>query len=114
MAALTKNQSKGLSEAEVLNQCTAYLTARGIYHWRQNTGAFKVENRFIRTGMKGVSDILGVLPGGRLLAIEVKREKGGKLSAAQKEFIASINSRNGCAIVVHSLAELIERLERFF
>lgn len=53
MAALTKNQSKGLSEAEVLNQCTAYLTARGIYHWRQNTGAFKVENRFIRTGMKG-------------------------------------------------------------
>ncbi len=114
MAALTKNQNKGLSEAEVLNQCTAYLTARGIYHWRQNTGAFKVENRFIRTGMKGVSDILGVLPTGQLLAIEVKREKGGKLSAAQKEFIDAINSRNGCAIVVHSLTELIERLNQIF
>ena len=40
-------------------------------------------------GMKGVSDILGVLPGGRFLALAVKMAKG-RLTPAQAAFLQSV------------------------
>lgn len=51
--------------------------------------------------ISGVSDILGILPDGRFLAIEVKRP-GGKASAKQLEFIEQITSRGGVAFVADS------------
>jgi hypothetical protein len=43
---------------------------------RMNTGATKIEGRFIRFGFPGCPDILGQSKDGRLIAIEVKRPKG--------------------------------------
>ena len=93
----------------MLKSCLEYLDIRGIYHWRQNTGALKVGNRF---GMPGVSDILGILPGGRFLAVECKRPKGGVLSPCQKDFLGNIQRNGVVAIVAHSASELHEELER--
>lgn len=102
--------TKGLKENAVLEQCLAYLKAKGLYVWRNNTGALKVGRRFVRFGYVGSSDILGITKDGRFLAVECKREKGGVLSDAQKEFIGEINRNGGVAVCVHSVMELIQKL----
>lgn len=100
-----------MKEDEVLRQCLTYLEMKGIYCWRNNTGATKIGNRFIRYGYKGSSDILGILPNGRFLAVECKREKGGILSPAQKIFLENINKNGGLGIVVNSVEKLKENLK---
>ena len=103
---------EGQKENIVLSQCLKYLEVLQIYHWRNNTGALKIGRRFIRFGFPGSSDILGILPDGRFLAIECKREKGGRLSEAQKDFISRINDNGGVAMCVHSLEELQENMRK--
>lgn len=103
---------KGLLESQVQSQCLNLLRSMNVFVWRQNTGAFKVKDRYIKSGIKGVSDILGIWPDGRFLAIEVKREKGGRLSEAQKEFLQEIKNNHGIAIVCHSVEELEKELSK--
>ena len=105
-------RNKGQLESIVLKQCLEYLQIRGIFVFRNNTGALKAGRRFIRFGFPGSSDILGILPDGRFLAIECKREKGGRLSEAQKDFISRINDNGGVAMCVHSLEELQENMRK--
>ena len=57
--------------------------------------------------MKGVSDLICCVRG-KFLAIEVKREKGGKLSDYQKAFLQTVEDVGGKAIVATSLDEVIE------
>jgi hypothetical protein len=104
-------KEKGQLESVVLSDCLKVLRAFGAFCWRQNTGAFKVDNRFFRSSIAGVSDILGVLPNGRFIAVECKREHGGRVSAKQKEFLQNIERCGGLAIVAHSARELLEKLE---
>ena len=60
-------------------------------------------------GTKGVSDILGVLPGGRFLALEVKTAKG-KLTPAQADFLQSVAGGGGLAFMAQSAEEVRTRL----
>lgn len=100
-----------MAEAEVLKACLEYLQLNGFYCWRNNTGAVKVGARFIRYGFVGSSDILGICPDGRFLAVECKREKGGVLSEAQKTFLSEIEKRGGVALVCNGLKSLQEGLK---
>lgn len=56
-------------------------------------------------GLKGVSDILGVLPDGRFLAVECKGPKG-KPSPEQVEFIENVRKMGGVAFVARSLQDV--------
>jgi hypothetical protein len=97
-------------ESQVLEGCLNYLEVRGIYHWRNNTGAVQIApGRFMRFGKKGSSDILGVLPGGRMLCVECKA-KGGRLSPEQKQFLADVQELGALALVVKGWWELDEAL----
>ena len=97
-------------ESLVLDGCLRYLEVRGIYHWRNNTGAVQIApGRFMRFGKKGSSDILAVLPGGRLLCVECKA-KGGRLSPEQKQFLADVRELGGLALIVRGWWELDEAL----
>lgn len=98
------------NETQLVNACLDLLVMFGVFAWRNNTGATKIGDRFIRFGMKGASDILGVLPGGRFLAVECKMPKG-KTSEAQDEFLAGVNASGGLGIVVRSVDELAEKIE---
>lgn len=100
-------------ESDVQSSCLEYLRMRRIFHWRQNSGAFKTRSGgWLKCcSIKGVSDILGILPDGRFLAVECKREGGGRLSPEQKEFLMNINANGGLGIVVHSVDELAKALE---
>lgn len=55
--------------------------------------------------LKGVSDILGILKDGRLLAIEVKVGYN-KVTTEQNDFINQINTCGGLAFVARSLDDL--------
>lgn len=100
----------GAEESAVLKGCLEYLRLRGIYCWRNNTGAVKNGNRFIRFGFPGSSDILGILPDGRFLAVECKRGKGGVVSELQKEFLHNIEENGGVAVVATSVEILAEKI----
>ena len=93
-------------ENEIQKAILEYLKIKKIFCWRNNTGAFTKGDHFYRFGYKGSSDILGILPGGRFLAIEVKA-RSGKLREEQKEFIDAINQNGGLAFVARSVDDVI-------
>lgn len=103
---------KDIPEFAIQNQILNYLRVNGIFHWRQENNARfdKKKGRHLFYGMKGVPDILGILKDGRLLAIEVKSEKG-VVSIHQDHFIKMINERNGIAFVARSWEDVRERLK---
>lgn len=61
------------------------------------------------SGVNGVSDIIGLLPGGRFLAIEVKTDRG-KATPRQDKFIRDVNEEGGLAFIARSVDDVIERL----
>ena len=104
---------KGMKESEVLSWTLEILRSHNIFCWRQNTGAFKTQNGgFFRSSRAGVADIIGCLPDGRFLAIECKRQKGGKVSKAQNDFLLEVADNNGVALVVSDPAKFILEIER--
>ena len=98
-------------EGAVVQACLEYLKIYGAFVWRNNTGALKDKReRPVFFGKPGSSDILGLLPGGRFLAVECKSQKG-KLSEKQKDFLAEVERLGGMAIVARSVDDVIEAVE---
>jgi hypothetical protein len=97
------------SEAEILKTALAILRANGIFAWRNNTAAFFPESdgrrRCVRCGLPGSSDILGILPDGRFLGLEIKR-KGERPRPDQVEFMRQINMSNGVAFWIDEVRHL--------
>ena len=83
-----------------------YLERLGFYAWNNTTGAVRVRpGKFIRFGKVGSSDIIGVLPDDRFLAVETKTPKG-RLSPEQAAFLEKIRCSGGVAVVARSFREL--------
>ena len=59
---------------------------------------------------RGVSDLLGCLPDGRMLAVEVKR-LGGKPTGDQLSFIKDIQRCGGLAFIADSVDAVKSRLD---
>jgi hypothetical protein len=114
-----------MTEKEFQNQVLEYLTARHIMCWPNaavsvfdpKRGRFrKSNNRFHRNG---IPDILGILPDGRFLGIELKRPPEGKrkpetlqnmLSPEQKHFIDDASSFGAVCFVADSLEAISAKL----
>lgn len=104
-------KEENLIQKEILD----HLKKKGVFVWRQNNlpiwdkklnsgyGAYRSHG-----GMKGVADILGIMPdgSGRMLAIEVKGPKG-KQSMEQVLFQKRLEKGGG----VYILANCIEDVE---
>ena len=108
-----KRKRKGRREGEVLASILSYLAMRGdCFFWRANSGVFNPgPGRFVRTGAKGMGDIIGCLsPSGRMFSIEVKREIGGRVSPAQKAFAKTLVEHGGIAIIARSVQDVINIL----
>ena len=100
-------------EGAVVKACLDYLAVRGIYAWRNNSGALlNAQRRPVFFGKPGSADILGILPGGTFLAVECKAETG-KLSDRQIGFLKTIAENGGAAILARSADDLIKGLNRF-
>lgn len=89
------------SEAQITKEIRRWLDFKRIWHWKeyQSMGSYP-----------GVSDILGVGPFGKILAIEVKRESG-RLSERQAKFQNNVIDRGGIALVARSVGDVIEVIE---
>lgn len=108
-----------IPEHLIMNLILDYLRTRGCYVWRNNSGAFvrnyysmreaKWKETFFRSGQKGLPDILGVAPDGKLIAIEVKTTTG-KVSPEQKETLQEMANRGAWAFVARSLDDVTKVL----
>ena len=114
MTAPTRRAPPPPPESAVLRDCLAYLSLMGVFAWRQNTGAGNLgpedRKRFVRFGFAGVSDIIGIMPDGRFLAVECKRV-GGVVSQAQRAFLDEVERRGGVAVVAHCVDDLDAALQ---
>lgn len=123
--------SKGRRESEVSAAIQAYLSTRtDLFWWRANTQAGVARSgQYMRSGVKGQADIQGVQPRlhnvlvvrndqrapatwiyGQFFAIEVKREKGGKLSEDQRRWGENVANHGGIYIVARSVRDVAEAL----
>ena len=96
------------SESHILNACLIALSAAGCLVWRQNTGVLPDrQGRPIRFGLcVGSSDIIGVAPDGKFLAIECKSAIG-QLTDAQVRFLEAVRRQGGRAGIARSGAEAV-------
>ena len=107
-----------MREKEIENLILEYLKLRNIFAWKNNTMGVYDKNRgtyrknMNKYAINGVADILGVLPDGKFLAIEVKTPKG-KVSPAQQNFLDRVNKENGLAFVARGLEEVVTKIKEY-
>jgi len=99
---------EGRIKADILR----YLERHGFFAWNNPSGAVRIApDRWLSFGKKGSADILGCLPDGKFLAVEIKATHG-RLSQEQKEFLEKVRGFGGMALVVRSFRELDIALRR--
>lgn len=102
-------------EKDIQKKILIWLGLKGIFAWTNKTqGTFDPVRRVFRTSnqLKGVPDILGVLPDGRFLGIEVKR-KGGIVSPEQSAFIGKASRLGALCFVAYSVDDVIQNLKSY-
>ena len=101
-----------LLEKDIQKQILMLLKRHPKVQWvaRFNSGTFVSGDRYISSNSQsGMSDILGMLKGGRLFAIECK-SRTGKIMPHQQDFLDLINSGGGLAFVARSVEDVTIRL----
>lgn len=78
--------------------------------WRNNTGKLLDRNgRLVSFGLEGSADVIGALRG-YPIAIETKRERGGKQSKKQQIFQAAWEKARGVYILANSVDHVLRTL----
>lgn len=97
-----------MKEASVQALILMALSEAGCLVWRQDTGAYRAKSgALVRYGLcVGSSDIIGLAPDGRFLAVEVKTDKG-RPTEAQLRFIAAVQAKGGRAGIARSAADAV-------
>jgi hypothetical protein len=95
-------------EASLMKAVLQLLKLRGVFFYRQNTGAvqatYKGRSRYVRFGAVGAPDIVCVIRG-RYVGIELKAGKG-KQTEDQLAFQVNLEKAGGAYLVVRDAAEL--------
>ena len=104
-----------MKEQALVNQVLHYLTLKGYFVYRNNTGAVALgsgrSQRFMRFGYKGSCDVIGVTPEGLFIGVECKI-KPNKPTQFQLDFIEEINKRGGIGLVAYDLDDVVEYLDK--
>lgn len=96
-------------EQGVLNAVLKVLRLHPRVAWicRMNSGAYRTEDgRFVRFGFPGCPDLLGQMRDGRLLALEIKAEKG-RLTDEQAAVLETVRANHGVAGVARTVEEAL-------
>jgi hypothetical protein len=91
-------------ESDIQATILAWLAAKRIFHYRQNSGAVQTETRFFRFGAVGSPDIVAVIAG-KYIGIEVKSPRGSQ-SPAQREFEGRLRMAGGTYVLARSLEDV--------
>lgn len=76
------------------------------FAWRMQSGVFQDGDRFVRVGTKGLPDIVGMLRGGRLFAIECK-SASGSVTSEQSAWLVAVRDNGGIAGVARSVEDAL-------
>ena len=99
--------NKPQKETDIQADALNYLERRGVYCWRNNTGA----RGRVKYGKVGSPDIIGIMPNGRFIGVELKKPKG-RLSDKQRRFHKDALRNNATIIVARSVEELHTKYKR--
>jgi len=115
-----------MTEKEVENQILDWLKSVGIMAWKnQSVGIFDIKRGIYRKPnnrhhIKGTSDILGVMPNGQFLSIEVKAPLKNPrsderlfvlASPEQQDFILRVCKSGGLAFVADRLEVVKSKID---
>lgn len=100
-----------MSEANTQRLIMVALSDAGCLIWRNNVGTLKNEAGIpIRFGLcVGSSDLIGIAPDGRFLAVEIKT-KTGRVRPEQQQFIDAIRRKGGIAGIARSVEDALALL----
>jgi VRR-NUC domain-containing protein len=102
-------------ETEIQKEILRLLHGHGIPAWRINSRVVTLPGSsglYRMGGVKGMADILAVLPGsGRFIALEVKRP-GAKLTLHQDAFLNLVTRTGGIGARVTCPNDVLELLKR--
>lgn len=100
-----------MSETQLVKSILEAVNHYG-YFWRNNTGATRIGDgrsaRFVRYGLPGSADIIGVCQG-RFIAIEVKT-RTGRQSDTQREFQRHVEQHGGVYVLARSVDDAVNRI----
>lgn len=104
-----------MKESDIMRACMLALSEAGCLIWRNNSGSYKDprSGSFVRYGVgsPGGSDLIGVAPCGRFLAVEIKAVKG-RATDEQIRFIDAVRAKGGIAGIARSPEDALELLAR--
>lgn len=110
-----------MRESDIQNAIMIALSSAGCTVWRQNvgtgwqgkmsrtaTGRIIIDDpRPLHAGLSvGSSDIIGMMPDGRFLAVEVKTSTG-RVTAEQQRFIEAVIRKGGAAGVARCVEDAL-------
>lgn len=91
---------KARTEGDVMREIRAYVEACGVRLFRVTPGVARLHGHIVQMATKGLPDLFGCLPGGRFLAIEVKKPGARKRAneAAQNEVLDYLEAQGAFVI----------------
>ena len=96
-----------MNHSALKNAVLVRLSEMGVFAWNNATGVATPlgQTRIVRYGMRGAPDIMGILPNGRFLGVEIKTGCG-RQSAAQIVWSNRCAEVGGLYIVVRDLKDI--------
>lgn len=83
-----------------------------IFMWLKKSGYWAVKIHGAAYQTSGLPDIIAIDRKGRFVGLEVKRPMVGKVTDMQKKTLESINMGGGYAVVVRSLQDAQQAMEK--
>jgi len=103
-----------MTESDIQRSIMLALSQAGCLIWRNNSGILKnpagIPIKF-GIGNPGGSDLIGIAPGGRFIAIEVKTPKG-RATPEQIRFIEAVKKHGGIAGIARSVEDALSLLNQ--
>lgn len=101
------------AHTSLVNACLWWCKAHGIKAHKHNSGATATaRGGFVRYGFAGCPDILGVLPGGKHMAVECKTGTG-RLTPEQDEYRREVEALGAVFVLARDLEALEVALRPF-
>lgn len=99
--------SNVVKEIDIVNAIIKYLNYQGFYIFRVNAGMMFTKGKVFRGAPAGVSDIIGITPQGKFIALEVKLPKRkNNVTLPQRQFLDTIIKKGGIGDVVDSIEDV--------
>lgn len=104
-------------ESVVQREILAHLSQMvGVFAFRQNVVAAKIDDRFVESGVPGQADISACVRRrggiGQRVEIECKRRKGGIQFEEQKKFQAHIEAAGGLYVLARDCKQVISQIKQ--